>query len=39
VADPARARELLGWATQLGLDAMCADSWRWQQGNPKGFDS
>jgi UDP-glucose 4-epimerase len=30
-ADPARARELLGWQAELGIDAMCADTWRWQQ--------
>ena len=39
VADPQRARQLLDWGTRLDLDAMCADSWRWQQGNPKGYDS
>jgi UDP-glucose 4-epimerase len=30
-ADPSLARELLGWQTTRGLDAMCADTWRWQQ--------
>ncbi|MCW5603555.1 MAG: UDP-glucose 4-epimerase GalE [Burkholderiales bacterium] len=30
-ADPARAREVLGWEARLGIDAMCADSWRWQR--------
>ncbi len=30
-ADPALARELLGWQAQHGIDAMCADVWRWQQ--------
>ena len=30
-ADPALARELLGWQAQFGIDAMCADTWRWQQ--------
>jgi UDP-glucose 4-epimerase len=30
-ADPALARELLGWQAQLGIDEMCADTWRWQQ--------
>jgi UDP-glucose 4-epimerase len=29
-ADPALARETLGWQAQLGIDAMCADTWRWQ---------
>jgi UDP-glucose 4-epimerase len=30
-ADPSLARETLGWQAQLGIDAMCADAWRWQQ--------
>ena len=30
-ADPSRAREVLGWQAQLGIDAMCKDTWRWQQ--------
>lgn len=38
-ADPARARQLLGWQARHGLDRMCADSWRWQLHNPQGFDT
>nr|WP_198982868.1 UDP-glucose 4-epimerase GalE [Herbaspirillum sp. ASV7] len=38
-ADPAEARRKLGWQAQLGLEAMCADSWRWQQMNPNGFNA
>jgi len=30
-ADPALARETLGWQAQLGLEAMCSDTWRWQR--------
>jgi UDP-glucose 4-epimerase len=30
-ADPALAHKLLGWRAQLDLDAMCADTWRWQR--------
>jgi UDP-glucose 4-epimerase len=30
-ADPALAREMLGWQAQLGIEAMCADTWRWQR--------
>ena len=30
-ADPALARKLLGWKAQLGIEAMCADTWRWQR--------
>jgi UDP-glucose 4-epimerase len=29
-ADPSLASKLLGWKAQLGIDAMCADTWRWQ---------
>lgn len=36
-ADPARASELLGWRAGKDLDAMCADGWRWQRNNPKGY--
>lgn len=38
-ADPALAEEILGWRAELGLDAMCADSWRWQSQNPHGYSS
>ena len=38
-ADPARAAQLLGWHARLGLDRMCADSWRWQSLNPQGFET
>lgn len=30
-ADPALARQLLGWSAKLGIDAMCADAWNWQR--------
>ena len=36
-ADPALAERLLGWKARRGLEAMCADSWRWQAANPDGF--
>ena len=36
-ADPERARRELDWHAQQGLEAMCADSWRWQQQNPSGY--
>ncbi len=38
-ADPTLARDLLGWSARHDLDRMCADSWRWQSTNPKGFDA
>lgn len=36
-ADPALARETLGWQARLDLARMCEDSWRWQHLNPHGF--
>jgi UDP-glucose 4-epimerase len=36
-ADPQRALERLGWQAERGIDAMCADAWRWQSGNPNGY--
>ena len=38
-ADPAYAEQLLGWRARLDVDAMCADAWRWQSGNPDGYRS
>ncbi len=37
-ADPAHALATMGWKARRGLDDMCADSWRWQSQNPKGFE-
>lgn len=36
-ADPAGAKAALGWEARRSLDQMCADSWRWQSGNPNGY--
>jgi UDP-glucose 4-epimerase len=30
-ADPALAQQRLGWRATRGIEAMCADTWRWQQ--------
>ncbi|MEO5795205.1 MAG: UDP-glucose 4-epimerase GalE [Rhodoferax sp.] len=38
-AEPTAALELLGWRAERGLDAMCADAWRWQSANPTGFSA
>jgi len=38
-ANPKLALEELGWKAELGLDAMCADTWRWISNNPEGFGS
>jgi UDP-glucose 4-epimerase len=37
-ADPARAKEELGWVAEKGLQEMCEDSWRWQENNPNGYE-
>lgn len=39
LADASQAKEVLHWQTQLNLDRMCADAWRWQSMNPQGFDT
>ena len=36
-ADSDRAKQLLGWRAQLGIDAMCRSVWNWQSQNPDGF--
>ena len=36
-ANPARARDLLGWQARLGIDAMCQSVWNWQTQNPDGY--
>ena len=36
-AHPGLAKELLGWEARRTLADMCADSWRWQSGNPQGY--
>lgn len=36
-ADPALAEQELGWRARRSLDDMCADTWRWQSANPRGF--
>jgi UDP-glucose 4-epimerase len=38
-ADPALARDLLGWEATRSLNDMCADHWRWQESNPNGYGS
>jgi UDP-glucose 4-epimerase len=38
-ADPAHAERELGWRATRSLDAMCADTWRWQSTHPNGYDT
>lgn len=36
-ADPSKAKAELGWVAQFDVNAMCEDSWRWQEANPEGY--
>lgn len=36
-ADTTKAKKLLGWSAQYGIDEMCQDSWYFQQQNPDGI--
>ena len=37
-ADPSLAKRELDWSTDRDIDEICADAWRWQSGNPNGYD-
>ena len=37
-SDASKALNELGWKAERTLLEMCEDSWRWQSGNPNGFD-
>lgn len=37
-ADPAKAKEGLGWEATRSIDKMCEDAWRWQTKNPNGYE-
>ncbi len=36
-ADPSMAAKKLGWSATRSITEMCADHWRWQQENPRGY--
>ena len=36
-ADPSKAKEILGWSAEFGIEEMCADSHHWQSKNPNGY--
>ncbi len=38
-ADPARARQELGWSASRSLAEMCRDAWSWQSTHPQGYRS
>ncbi|HEY2560158.1 MAG TPA: UDP-glucose 4-epimerase GalE [Caldimonas sp.] len=37
-ADSSRAFQMIGWRAIRNLDAMCADAWHWQSGNPNSYE-
>ena len=37
-ADPSQAQRLLGWRAQHGVERMCQDAWRWQNGMARTLD-
>lgn len=36
-AEVSLAKRLLDWQADLDIDRMCADAWRWQRANPRGY--
>ncbi|UCJ15469.1 UDP-glucose 4-epimerase GalE [Pseudomonas sp. MM211] len=38
-ADPSKAKNELQWSAERGLQTMLTDSWRWQKGNPQGYQA
>ena len=36
-AEPKKAFDEMGWKTELGIEEMCASSWKWQSMNPNGY--
>lgn len=37
-ADAIKAKSVLGWEASYDILRMCQDSWRWQSGNPMGYE-
>ncbi len=38
-ANADKALKLLGWKAERGIEEMCEDTWRWQSGNPNGYNN
>jgi UDP-glucose 4-epimerase len=36
-ANPAKAKQELGWSAKKSLEDMVGDAWRWQAQNPNGY--
>lgn len=37
-ADEKKAKRLIDWQAQYGIEKMCEDAWRWQVNNPNGYE-
>jgi UDP-glucose 4-epimerase len=37
LADPSKAKEVLGWEAEFTLKDMCRSAWNWQSKNPEGY--
>ena len=37
-ANADKAKEILGWEAKRGIAEICRDAWKWQSGNPNGYD-
>ena len=38
-AAPDKAKNELGWEAKFGIEEMCASQWKWQSGNPRGYEN
>ena len=37
-AAPDKAKKELHWEAKFGIEEMCASQWKWQSGNPRGYE-
>ena len=37
-AAPDKAKKDLHWEAKFGIEEMCASQWKWQSGNPRGYE-
>ncbi len=38
-ACPDKAKKDLKWEAKFGIEEMCASQWKWQSGNPRGYEA
>ena len=36
-SNPTKAKEILGWTAEYGIEEMCRDAWNWQSHNLNGY--